>query len=91
MKKIISILLVAVLFLGAAFSLSSCNSELSEVNALVLEYYKEKNIDYSNGYKFTYEVVYNYEKDTKLPSKYYKVHLGAGTNSITMYKGMFDK
>ncbi len=96
MKKFIKILLVLVLFLGTAATLSSCgNSEASEVKELVIEYFKHNNIDYSKGYTYTYEVVYNmkgsdgnrYIKD--LPEKYYKVTT-LGCSGRTMYKGMYD-
>ena len=96
MKKI-KLLLVAVLLIGCLFSLSSCgNSEASEVKALVLEYFEHNKIDYSNGYPFEYEVVYNIEgKDgskyyKNLPTKFYRVTTLGCSNQI-MYKGMYDK
>lgn len=95
MKKFIKILLVLVLFLGTAATLSSCgNSEASEVKELVIEYFKHNNIDYSKGIPITYEVCYNYEVNgnkyyKNLPEKYYKVTTLGVTDKV-MYKGMYD-
>lgn len=96
MKKFIKLLLVLVLFLGTAATLSSCGkSEAAEVKELVIEYFKHENIDYSKGYTYTYEVVYNMEGsdgnryNKYLPEKYYKVYLGVSTYGRPMYKGMY--
>ena len=96
-RKMLGVLLLALVCIGGIFSLASCGkSEAAEVKELVIEYFKHENIDYSKGYTYTYEVVYNMEGsdgnryNRYLPEKYYKVYLGVSTYGRPMYKGMYD-
>lgn len=96
-KKMLGVLLLAAICVVGVFGLTSCGkSEAAEVKELVIEYFKHENIDYSKGYTYTYEVVYNMEGsdgnryNRYLPEKYYKVYLGVSTYGRPMYKGMYD-
>lgn len=102
MKKFIKLLLVLVLFLGTAATLSSC-SEKSEVESLINDWLEHNGQDFKKkaeetGYTYTYEVHYvvkgndkdkAFESLEKYPSKYYTVKILGYT--LDLYKGMYDK